>query len=119
MGVGWKRMWGMEWWTDPIVVRVLSAQMSGSKPRSPSSSIPSQTDRLWNQVRGELNVMVNKGVNGENKRGKKGDELELCQLGCWTRLLFLQKCPKVIASNGIVTSKTVGGKGIWVNGQEG
>ena len=61
--------------------------------------------------RGELKVMVNKGVNGEKKR-EKGDELELCQLGCWAHLLFLQKCPKCIASNGIVAIETVGGKGI-------
>ena len=53
------------------------------------------------------------------ERGEKGDELELCQLGCWARLLFLQKLSNVIASNGIVALKTVGGKGIWVNGQEG
>ena len=63
--------------------------------------------------------MVNKGVNGEKKRGEKGDEPECCQLRCWARLLFLQKCSKVIASNGIIAIETVGGKGIWVNGQEG
>ena len=55
----------------------------------------------------------------EKERRRKGDEHELCQLGCWARLLFLQKCPKVIASNGMVVTETVGGKDIWVNEQEG
>ena len=55
----------------------------------------------------------------EKEKRRKGDELECCQLGCWARLLFLQKCPKCITSNGIVPTDTVDGKGIWVNGQEG
>ena len=63
--------------------------------------------------------MVNKGVSGWKDKREKGDEHEPLQLGCWARLLFLQKCPKVIASNGSVAIETVDGKGIWVNGQEG
>ena len=55
----------------------------------------------------------------EKEKREKRDEHELCQLGCWARLLFLQKCPKIIASNGIVAIETVGRKDIWVNGQEG
>ena len=56
--------------------------------------------------------MVNKGVSGWKDKREKGDDHEPLQLGCWARLLFLQKCPKVIASNGSVAIETVDGKGI-------